>query len=148
MVASRGNLVLSLIIAPFVYFGWRLLIYIAERLVQTVKKFSPRNYIKNRQGCSLGLGCAVQLLHWAIWVLPFAVVSLLALIVRFGLDLPLTYVSEKAMVPIVAQIYGLSAKVAAEEEKWKLKSTALIGSIFILFGFVYQLIGTLMLTRW
>jgi len=89
----------------------------------------------------------VQLLHWAIWVVPFLVVFLFSMIVRFGLDLPLTYLSEKAAVPIVKQMYELSAKVVAEEEKWKLKSTALIGSLFLVFGFLYQFIGTMFLLK-
>jgi len=130
-----------------VYFGWRLLDYIAERLTDLVKKLGPKNYIKNQKGFLLGFGCLAQLLHWTIWVIPFLVVFIFSLIIRFGLDLPLTYLSEKAVVPIIKQMYELSAKVVAEEEKWKLKSTALIGSIFLIFGFLYQFIGTLLLLK-
>ncbi len=147
LILLQGKIVISLIVAPFIYFGWRLLDYIAERLTHLVKRLGPKNYIENRKGFLLGLGCLVQLLHWAIWAVPFLVVFIFSIIIRFGLDLPLTYLSEKAVVPIIKQMYELSAKVVAEEERWKLKSTALIGSVFLVFGFLYQFIGTLLLLR-
>lgn len=147
VILFQGKIVASLIVAPFVYFGWRLLDYIAERLTNLVKRLGPKNYIENQKGFLLGLGCLVQLLHWVIWAVPFLLVFMFSLIIRFGLDLPLTYLSEKAVVPIIKQMYELSAKVVAEEEKWKLKSTALIGSIFLIFGFLYQFIGTLLLLK-
>jgi hypothetical protein len=144
---SRANLIFSLIVAPFLYFGWKLVIYIADNLSQIVKKLGPGNYVKNRHGFLLGFGCIAQLLHWVIWFFPFLIISLFSIIVRFGLDLPLRYLSEKAMVPIIKRAYEFSAKIVAEEEKWKLKSTALIGSLFLVFGFLYQLIGTLFLLK-
>jgi hypothetical protein len=147
LILSQGKIVVSLIVAPFIYFGWRLLDYIAERLTNLVKKLGPKNYIENQKGFLLGLGCLAQLLHWVIWAIPFLVVFIFSIIIRFGLDLPLTYLSEKAVVPIIKQMYELSAKVVAEEERWKLKSTALIGSVFLIFGFLYQFIGTLLLLK-
>lgn len=149
LLVSRGNIVLSLIISPFPYFGWRLLRYITDTLFNFIRKLSPRDYIKGRRGCvQKSMGCAIFLLHWLIWAIPFLIIFMLATFVRFGLDLPLTYISEKAMVPIVKRLYELSAKVIAEEQRWHFKKNALFGSILIFFGFSYQFIGTLILIKW
>jgi len=144
---SRGSLIASLIFTPLIYFAWKTIIYITEKLAEFVKWLGPPHYLRV-QGLLRSLGCMIQLIHFLIWISPFLITSLLAFLVRFGLDLPLRFFSEKMIVPLVKRFYALSAKAIAEEQRWRFKANALVGSLFILFGFLYQFISVLMATKW
>ncbi len=144
---SRGFLIASLIFAPLIYFAWKTIVYITEKLAELVKRLGPPNRLRG-QGLLRSLGCLIQLIHLLVWILPFLVMSLLALLVRFGLDIPLRFFSEKLIVPLVKRLYELSAKAIVEEQRWRFKANALVGSLFILFGFLYQFIATLIAIKW
>ncbi len=144
LIVTSGNLVFSMLIAPLIYFGWQMIVSVSERVAKIVELLGPRDY-----SATMGnVGCILVIIHWAVWVLPYITVFLLALVVRFGLDLPLTYLSEKLVAPLVMRVYKRAARIVAEEKKWKIKHTAFVGSILILFGFLYQFIATVMLIKW
>jgi hypothetical protein len=149
LILSDRNLVLSLIIAPFPYFIWKFLGYVSQNAANYVQKLGPRDFPKGRQGfLQQGFGCIAYMIHYTIWVIPYLAIFIVATFIRFGLDLPLTAIAELSFAPIVKQIYVLSSKAVTDEKKWHLKRNALLGSLFVFFGFTYQFVGTLMLIKW
>ncbi len=146
LMLSQINIVLSLLLAPFVYFAWSGIIYLSEKVVNLVGKLGPRKLRKDEKSSCLFL--IVQLVHGLIWAIPFALVSIIALIIKFGLDIPLRMVSEKLVAPFVKRLYQASAKLVAEDIKWHLKRMVLIGTLFLLFGFIYQFIGVILVIKW
>jgi len=149
LIISGGKPIISLLVAPFPYFVWQLLSHVSERSVSFVQKLGPANYLKGRQGClQNGVGCVVFLVHFVLWVIPYVAVVMIATVIRFVLDLPLRAISELSFAPMVRQIYVLSSKAVANEKKWHLKRNALIGSLFVFFGFTYQFVGMLMVIKW
>jgi hypothetical protein len=70
LILSRIHVVLSLLLAPFVYFVWRGIIYLSEKVENLVRKLGPRKLKANEKSSCLFL--IVQLVHALIWAIPFA----------------------------------------------------------------------------
>ncbi len=64
LILSRINIVLSLLLAPFVYFAWSGIIYLSEKVVNLVEKLSPRR-LKADEITEL-----LKLAHYEINILP------------------------------------------------------------------------------
>lgn len=146
LILFRINVVLSLLLAPFVYFVWKSIIYLTDKIVNLVQKLGPRKTkTEEKYSCSFLI---IRLIHSLVWSVPFALVSIIRIVIRFGLDLPLRFISEHVAVPTVKRFYEASAKLVVDDKKWHLKRTVLIGTLFLLFGFIYQFIGVLLMINW
>jgi len=126
-----------------------LIIWFFDILVRIVQKLAPHRRQANGEKRPLRiLGCLLRLMHWSIWVLPFSAIYLLSMIVKFGLDLPLRFLSEKIAVPVVKRLLERVDRIVTKEKFWRVRRISLIGTAFLVFGFLYQFIGTLLLIHW
>ena len=146
LILSRINIVLSFFLAPFIYFVWNGVIFLSDKVVKLIQKLGPRKLkVGEKSSCLLLIA---QLIHWLIWAVPFALVSIIGMIIKFGLDIPLRFISEQLAVPFVKWFYEASSKLVTEDKKWHLKRTVLVGTLFLLFGFIYQFIGVILTINW
>ena len=146
LILSRNNIVLSLLFAPFIYFAWKGVIYVSDQVVHLFRKLAPRTLEMGKKSSCLFV--IIRLIHAIIWIIPFALVSIIGMIIRFGLDLPLRFISERLAVPFVKWFYEASARLVTQDKKWHLKRTVIIGTLFLLFGFIYQFIGVILTIKW
>lgn len=143
LLISRANLV-SLVVAPFVYYVWRIVVRLAEYLQDAIAKLGPKSDNGNT-GC---LSVLTRLIIAFMWAACYLIASLFYIGVGFLLDLPLRLISERFIKPRVEALYEFLAEKAQNEQRWHLKRNSLIGTILILFGFFYQFLGTLLQIRW
>src|SRR5258705_11685396 len=81
LILSRSNIVLSLLLAPFIYFVWSGIIYLSDKVVNLVGKLGPRKLKVDEK--SSGLFLIIRLGHGLIWAIPFALVSIVGIIIKF-----------------------------------------------------------------
>jgi hypothetical protein len=146
LLITKYNLVISLLIAPIIFFVWKGIIFLSDKFVEFIRKTGPKRINPNDK-----ISCFKMIIlffHAIIWVTPFLIISMIGIIIRFGLDLPLRFLSEHIAVPFVRRLYEYSAKLISEDQKWNLKRTVLIGTLFLLFGFIYQSIGVILMIKW
>jgi len=150
LIITKGNIVLSLMLAPLLYLVCKSIIKIFDILVRFVKALGPghKRREEKTKGCLTVLGCLLHLIHWSVWVLPFSVIYLLSMLVRFSLDLPLRFLSEKIVVPFVKCLLERVDRIVTKEKFWRVRRSSLIGTVFLVFGFFYQFVGTLLLIKW
>jgi len=147
LVLTERRIVLALVLAPWVYFPWRMLCWFTLWLERKLRKLGPRPARTYRRSKTLW-GTALNWLHLLAWLTVYLTVTPVAIFINHLMTLPITAISELVTVPLMTRLYGLSARVVADETKWHLKKNALVGSLFVLFGFLYQLVASAMVIRW
>jgi hypothetical protein len=143
LVLTGGRIVFASVLAPWPYFPWRLVCWFTLWLERKLRKLGPRPARTFRRS-KTPWGRAVNWFHLLSWLFVYLIVTPTAIFINYLMTLPITAISELVTVPLVARLYTLSARVVAGEKKWHLKANALVGSLLILFGFLYQFVATVM----
>lgn len=128
----------ALVLGPLTYPTWKLVARVADGLDRAVDRIGPAS--RRRPGDAYP-GCAVWLLTWLPWGLLKAVVGLGAILVRYGLNLPLSWFSERLVAPAVIRGLRPLAKVQRREESLGFRGLAFKGLVLLLVGFFYQILG-------
>jgi hypothetical protein len=138
----RDDLVLALLLAPWPYFGWQALAWASKKFQGLVQGWSPA-YQRGHTGWRAVLGCLGWLISWPPWAIVFTFAFLTASLIDFGVTIPLYSISERVIEPLVERLYQATAKAVNEEKRWHFKRNAFVGTLFILFGFLYQFLASL-----
>ena len=134
------SVVESLLVAPFGFFFWKAAVRITEIVQDMVQSLAPPRWLHEK-----GVVFLLIALLWGLaWGIVFLVVSIAAILVRFGIDLPLRLFSEKVIGVCVMRILKNVDERVREMRRWYFKGTVFVGVIVLLTGFLYQLIGTIL----
>jgi hypothetical protein len=141
-VAAR--LVSALLIAPLTYPAWKLLIRACEMLQGAVRTVSPARARNQSLG---GLGSMMHLALALVWLALYVPVSLLTMLVRFGVDLPLRFLAERIVGRHLLRLLRWVANKQEGERRFHFRQAAFTGVVFVLAGFAYQLVATILILR-
>jgi len=128
------------LIAPLGFVFWKLSIKGTELVQSLVKSVAPPRGLCEKGGFFL----LIALVWGLAWGALFLVVSITAIFVRFGIDLPLRFFSEKVVGFCVMRILRNVDQTVRDMQRWYFKRTVFTGVIFLLGGFLYQIIGTIL----
>ncbi len=133
------DLVLALLLAPLGFIIHRLISRILGRFYSLVRVHPP----KLRGGCILK---PLSIFIWLLWFIGL----LLTFTIYIGFDIGFVVVvyglSEKYLKPLVIKFFDyFSEKCIKKGESWFLKSYIITGILLILFGFLYQITGTILI---
>src|ERR1043166_4645961 len=137
----RIDPVLLLVIAPVFYFGWRTVAGVAAWLH---KLMTWLGNLLAKRGARERIGCLLHPLLALLWFVALIVPFLAYMLLNFGIDVPLRAVSEYAVAPVVLSAIRRIAERVRSDRKWLLRRYAVYGTLWLLLGFVYQLVGTLL----
>jgi len=138
---SKLSVVEDLLIAPLGFFLWKLSIKFTKFIEYLVKFVAPP-----RSFCEKGFVCLLISLVWGLlWAILFLFVSLIVILVRYGIDLPLRFFSEKVIGFLVMLILKKVDETVRDMKHWYFKGPVFVGVVFLLGGFLYQIIGTILL---
>lgn len=130
-------IVYSMLACLVTYFIWQASAKIAEFGAKFTAKLGPG---KEKRTNNLLLQ-----LVWALsWALLHFIVSILAMLVRYGADLPLRFLSEKIVAPIIERGFNIINTTIKKNSNAHFKPYAVLGAVLLLFGFVFQIVGTLL----
>jgi len=129
--------VINLLISPLVYFFWRLLIKITELLSKLTRKLHPPKML-SKKGCILIILSSLWVLPWAI---IFGITSLIHIFLKFIVDLPFRFLSEKLIKRVLLKVLHKIASTENEMRKWYFKKQVYIGFLFLIFGFFIQIVA-------
>jgi len=139
ILLPSNRVVLGLLLAPFTYPVWKLFVHIGELLQKLVERVGPHHYFAAK-------GCFSQIIQFLLlipWSILFLSVALVAILLRFGLDLPLRWLSERVVGRFILLVFHQLATVQETERRFFFRKNAFVGLIFVLFGFAYQLMATI-----
>lgn len=129
-------IVYSMLLCLVTYFVWQGSAKIAETAAKFTAKLSPG---KNKRTNVL-----LQLV-WALsWALLHFVVSIFAMLIRFGADLPLRFLSEKIVAPAIERGFNIINNAIKKNSNAHFKPYAVLGAVLLIFGFLFQIVGTLL----
>ncbi len=137
----RIDPVLLLVIAPAFYFGWRTVAHVAGWLHKLMTWIGT---LLAKKGARERIGCVLHPVLALLWIVAMIVPFLGYMVLNFGIDVPLRAVSEYAVAPVVLRAVRRIAQRVQSDRKWLLRRYAVYGTLWLLLGFVYQLIGTLL----
>jgi len=134
---DKFGVVEDLLIAPLGFFFWKLSIKGMDFIQTVLKSFAPPRSLSEK-GIILLL---VALIWGLVWGIIFLIISLIAIFIQFGIDLPLRFFSEKIIGSYVMRILKKIDRTVQNMQRWYFKKTVFVGAIFLLGGFLYQIIG-------
>lgn len=142
LLAFGVALVPSLMLAPFTYMGWKLVASVGDTLANLVQRAGPPTQSLIDKGGHAG--CAIGCLWLIPWTPLYLAAAVGAMAIRFGLDIPLRYISEKVIAPLVMRMLRYTARLEAEDQRWHFRTNAFRGLLWVIVGFFYQAVATLL----
>jgi len=127
---------LAVILFPFGFFLWRLTVKILELLSKSTRKLAPRY----RQGEGW-LKWTIVILPLLLWAIIYGAVGLIHIMVHFGVDLPLRFTAEKLLGKWLLNLFAYIKNMLDKEHRTRLKVHSLLGVVFLISGFIYQILG-------
>lgn len=121
------------------YYVWKLIIYISKKLISLIDIISftlPEN-----PGCLLLL---VSAPYYLAWFILYSSINIIVLAIEFGLDIPVRYFSEKIISRSVLFIFTKIYELLKKMKNDAFKKPIYIGVLFIILGFIYQFLGTIL----
>lgn len=132
-------LALALLVAPFVYFAWKIVTWVAERIQSLLGRVRPYT---GKEQIQSALGCLVYTIFLVPWLVLYFTTAVTAIALRFGFDIPLRFFSERRIGPWILKALRRSARM--QERDRFFRGNAFRGLVFLLAGFSYQLIGSVL----
>ncbi len=140
IIFADFSIQLAVLLFPVGYFLWRLLVKILGILSTTTYKLVPR--YRTGEGC---LKLAVVFFPLIIWVIIFGVIGLTHIAIQFGIDLPLRLIAERLLGKWFLSLLGYINNVLSKEHRTHLKVPSLLGAVLLIFGFIYQILGVILM---
>lgn len=141
LLERKFDIVFDLVAAPFGFAVWRLAIKIADWLARFTKLLAPPKNLHQR-GCLL----LILSLFWGLaWAVVFGIASLIYMVIRFAIDLPLRFLGEKVIGAMVMRLFERIDQTVSEMQRWYFKKPVFIGALLLIGGFIYQIIGTVLI---
>ncbi len=133
------DLVLALLLAPFGFVVHRLISRILERIHSLVLSHSP----KLQGGCFL---MPLSILIWFLWLIAVVLTFVIYVVFDLGFVIVIYRLSEKYLKPLAIKIFDyFNEKYIKKAETWYIKTYIIIGILLIFFGFLYQIVGTILI---
>ncbi|MBU3103068.1 hypothetical protein [Clostridium gasigenes] len=123
----------------FGYFIWKILIVFSKKASSIIYNLIPK-YNKDK---SIIMQLQNVIISLSLLII-FAAVSLLSMFIEFGLDIPFRYISEKYISKGILYIFKKTYKIITNMKHSMLKKPIIIGILFVLLGFIYQFLGTIL----
>ena len=140
VVLAKSSVSFAIILFPAGFFVWKFIVKILELLRNSIQKLAPR-YRKGEGYLKL----IIVFPFLIIWAVVFGIISLLHIVAQFGIDLPLRILGEKVIGRALLRLFEHVKKVLDKSPQTFLKAPILLGAAFLILGFIYQIIGTLLI---
>lgn len=121
---------------PVGFFVWKFIVKTLEVVRNGIQRIAPR--YKKDEGC---LKLIIVLPFLMLWAVVFGIVSLLHIVVRFGIDLPPRFFAEKVIGKGLLSLFEYVKAILDKSRRTYLKAPALLGAAFLILGFIYQILG-------
>ena len=141
LVSAWTDLALNLLISPFVYFAWRLVVRLSAAINRLWLSLRPGRV---RPTADIWAS-TLDVISRMAWGVMYVAISCVAMAVEFGIDLPLRYFAEKVIARAVLRAYRLLETVQTGSQRWHFNRMTFVGILLLLGGFLYQIIGVLMI---
>lgn len=129
----------SLLLFLIGYSIYKLIIYLLEQLTRLIDKLSLK--LPDKAGCIITI---ILSLYNIVVALVYGAIMFIKIIIKFVLDIPIRYFSEKVISRCILYIFIKIYNLLQETKSDVFKKPIFIGALFIILGFIYQLLGTLL----
>ena len=140
LVVANIPVTFAALLFPLGFFVWKLLVNILQVSYNVVQRCAPK--YREGEGC---LKLIIVLPFLLLWVVVFALIGLLHIGVRFGVDLPLRFLGEKAIGKALLAVFEHVKRILETSDQTYLKAPMLLGAAFLVAGFAYQILGTVLI---
>ncbi len=134
---------LAALLFPFGFFFWRFVVKILgllSKTIKTINKLVP----KYRKGEGL-LKWTVAILALIPWAMSYLAAELIHIVAHFGIDLPLRFLAENVLGKWLLRLFEYIKNVLDKPHRTYLKAPILLGATFLVFGFIYQIVGIILI---
>lgn len=131
---------LAALLFPVGFLLWKFIVKTLELLSNTIRRLAPK--YRKGEGWLKWIAVFLPLLVWAF---VFGFVSLIHIVAHFGIDLPLRFLAEKVLGKWLLSLFEYIKNILDKSHRTHLKAPILFGAALLIFGFVYQLLGVILI---
>ncbi len=140
VLVANTSVSFAALLFPLGFFAWKLLVRTLGLSRRAVQRLAPK--YREGQGCAKLIVIFPLLI---LWVVAFSAVSLLHIAVEFSIDLPLRFLGEKAIGKALLKLFEHIKWTLDRSDRTYLKAPILLGGAFLIDGFVYQILGAVLI---
>ena len=131
---------LAALLFPVGFFLWKFIVKALKLLSNTIRRLAPK--YRKGEGWLKWIAVFLPLLVWAF---VFGIISLIHIVAHFGIDLPLRFLAEKVLGKWLLSLFEYIKNILDKSHRTYLKVPILLGAVFLIFGFAYQILGILLI---
>jgi hypothetical protein len=132
---TRLPVEIVVLLFPFGFFAWKLSVIVLGITSSLIRRIAPphkpgRNILVLLLSLFVALG----------WALLYGFAEILHIAAQF-LDLPIRYIAEKIIGRFIFRLFISVDATMRKGHRTGLKVTSLLGAVFLIMGFLYQIVG-------